>query len=226
MRESIKHTFGRLPTELMVAAIVAIIGYLARLVFKQMKDFLPGPWSYVAPVLVAFFILIIWNQVAISLDRNRQEKLRNPTVDLVEAGVRNVLYKDKFTITNTSDPNATFSIGAQDAQSRKFSVLQPRSDPGFVMIASKVFLTDEDRRRLEPILAPPTSPLLYEIRLELIKFGVGFDGVEYPLREITVQDLIPYGDAINEVSFLNHVMFVRRSIFLLQQIIAKALMTR
>lgn len=75
----------------------------------------------------------------------------------------------------------------------------------------------------DSITADENSILLDELRIEMARFGVGFLGINHPLRAITIEEKVPCDDTLTELAFMQRVMFVRRAQVLISQLIGRAI---
>jgi len=153
---------------------------------------------------------------------NEYKKLRGKRVTDFESLVQKWLYKYRFTIQNTPQPNALFQFMATDDAGRKVIIAQLQGDKEYLTIAAAFQIAPQDQAKLDRITRG-NSATVEDLKIEMARFGIGFQGITHPLKTITLEDKLPCSDKLTEFEFMQRVMFVRRAILLIQGLINRAL---
>jgi len=77
-------------------------------------------------------------------------------------------------------------------------------------LGAKLLVSQEDQQRLDPITKDENLTLLEDLRIEMVRLGVGYLGINHPLRAITIEEKVPCDDTLTELAFMQKVMFIRR----------------
>lgn len=176
------------------------------------------PWYVIMLSPIGAFGLTLF-----SLNQYRLwQKRRSIKIEHIETAVRNWLYKGKFSIQDDPQPNAVFQFVARDEQGRPVVVCQLRVESSLTL-GARLLVSREDQQRLDPITGDENSTLLEDLKIEMVRIGVGFIGIQHPLREITIEEKIPCDDTLTELTFLQKVMFIRRIQVLIGELLRRAM---
>ena len=85
--------------------------------------------------------------------------------------IRRWLDEEEYEPTPANQPNAVFSFQAKTRNGLQFTIWQPKTGPGKVLITAAIGISDEERAKL----APRAETLLWTVRYGLLQVGVGFD---------------------------------------------------
>lgn len=168
------------------------------------------------------FIIIFMGGIALTLIIiNQYRALRGKKETNFESLVRNWLYKHNFTIKDSPNDKALFHIIGNDEGNRIFNVVRLIKDKQFLTILVKYPVPDVFREEIDKLSEDPNLTFIEDLRIELIRFGIGYDGIERPLRTITLIDNVPCDDSLTELTFMQHVMLVRQGIILINDILTR-----
>lgn len=177
--------------------------------------------SWAAPLIIVIFIGT-FGLTLFSLNQYRLwRKSRSVQIEHIETVVRDWLYRYKFSITDDSQPNATFQFVARDSEGRPVVVCQLRGEL-FLTLGAKLLVSEEDQQRLDPITGGENSTLLEDLKIEMARSGVGFVGIAHPLRAIIIEEKVPCDDTLTELVFMQKVMFIRRIQVLIGELLSRA----
>ena len=178
--------------------------------------------SWAAPLIIVIFVGT-FGLTLFSLNQYRLwRKSRGIQIERIESMVRNWLYRNGFSIQNDPQPNAVFQFVARDAQGRPVVVSQLRSEL-FLTLGAKLLVSPEDQQRLDPITGDENSTILEDLKMEMVRSGVGFIGIVHPLRDITIEEKVPCDDTLTELAFMQKVMFIRRIQVLIGEFLRRAM---
>ncbi|MFH1884193.1 MAG: DUF2299 family protein [Planctomycetota bacterium] len=207
--------WDKLATEIIGGLVVAGLLAIGTVIWALIQ-------SWAAPLIIVIFIGT-FGLTLFSLNQYRLwRKRRSIQIERIEPMVRNWLYKNGFTIQNDPRPISVFQFVARDAQGRPVVVCQLKNEL-FLTLGAQLLVSKEDQQRLDPITGDENSTLLEDLKIEMVRFGVGFLGIDHPLRAITVEEKVPCDDTLTELAFLQRVMFVRRVQMLIGEFLRRAM---
>ena len=189
-------------------------------------------WSLISnlPLQIIFVIgiatfaatLTVLNQTNIWRDRRRKQisKFSNQEV---EDTILKWITIPSFSVQRNVDPNALFSFMVKDSQERAVTIARAKDDPSQLVLAIKKQLLEDTKTKLEALEKSTSSQLIFNLRLELIRLGIGFQGVDWPLNQITLSDFVALDDSLTKTYFLGRVLFIRRAQLLIGECIGQRL---
>ena len=84
----------------------------------------------------------------------------------------------------------------------------------------KLNVIEGDRELLDKVTARQESTVIEDLKIEMARFGVMYQGIIHPLRSITIMTAVP-SVGLSEASLLGGIEFIRRARILLQSLIRK-----
>ena len=111
---------------------------------------------------------------------------------------------------------------ARDSEGRPVVVCRLKGEL-FLTLGAKLLVSQEDQQRLDPITGDENSTILEDLKMEMARIGVGFEGINHPLRVIIIQEKVPCDDTLTELAFMQKVMFIRRVQMLIGEFLRRAM---
>lgn len=123
------------------------------------------------------------------------------------------LEADGWALTEADAPDAEWLLVAVHPSQVRIQVGQKPEHPDVVILQASVSLADEHRRRLAE--APPAARagLLWDLRIDLLRSGVEFDGLAEPLDRVRLHQRL-YVEDLTRTGFLERVDRLRHLVLL------------
>ena len=67
------------------------------------------------------------------------------------------------------------------------------------------------------------SELVRNIRIEMIRLGIGFQNMDFPLKQFVLSEVISLDDSLNKVYLTQRMLFVRQAQYLIRELIDQRL---
>ena len=134
----------------------------------------------------------------------------------IKASVERWLSEDGWRVESMIEvQGANWALLATDPGQRKVIFIQkPDRDDELVMLARFVF-SDEDTAAIYKLSQKERDALLMDMRLDLLRGDVDYDGLDFPLKEVQIVHRI-FFDALTKDEFFRRLSQIRRSTVLTQ----------
>ena len=109
---------------------------------------------------------------------------------------------------------------AEDRFKRKVVVGQPAGKPDELVIQGAVKFDETMTNKVEQLPEKERDEFLWELRFELVRTNLEFNGVRIPLKRIEVSERI-FLDALTKDTFLRRVSQVRKGILIVLWMLAR-----
>ena len=106
--------------------------------------------------------------------------------------------------------NVAWAIGANDQVGHALIVSQPIQVPDLTVIQVSMGFDDNIRQQMEKISPQKRKQLVWDMRFELLRAGVEFNGLEYPFKQIVLFQKV-YDDALTKDTFSQRTMVVKNA---------------
>lgn len=129
-----------------------------------------------------------------------------------------------FSIKSEGQEYARFQFVITDEAGHHVTVINKKdASPLEIIIATKVSFSPEQQRQLIEKGKERQTQFIDELKMELLKFGIGFTVPSEPIEEISLVKTVFYDNSVTRVHFLEDVLFVRRALYLVMQIVNQEL---
>jgi len=118
------------------------------------------------------------------------------------SALRNLIDRVGIKIQNFNDPNFLINYVVTLNNGRNIAIKQGRDHPYFIYFTLSVTYDNNDNNNFANLPGGSTQ-LLRDIRTYLSLAKISFDGVAYPLTQITLSKAVPITPAFGELEFLN-----------------------
>ena len=107
--------------------------------------------------------------------------------------------------------DAQWAFTATNQAGHVLVIAQPKPYPDQIFIQATINFDDSVRTQLEKVNQQKRKRLFWDIRLELLRVGVEFEGVSEPLKAIVVTQRI-YDDGLNKDTFAQRTYQVKSAL--------------
>jgi hypothetical protein len=129
--------------------------------------------------------------------------------------VQRWLAEEGWSLVDATEPQAVWGLGATDALGRAVGVGQLRGHVDQVQITAVTQVIGEVQAKLHGMPAAERDRFLWDLKMELLRCGHDFLGVEIPMKMIVIRDMC-YFDGLTKDTFFSKLDKVRRGIILVQ----------
>lgn len=116
-----------------------------------------------------------------------------------------------YHVDRMDDPNAVFNLAVREPEGLAVHVAQMRGREDLILIAGSVAFDDANSARLQRLAPDRRAAFLWELRLELLKMGVQFYGIELPIHRVGISAPI-YEDGLTRDAFVERLFRVKRAL--------------
>lgn len=140
----------------------------------------------------------------------------------IQEKVQAWLMEEGWSLRKESDPKAIWVFTAEDRFGRKVGVGQEVGKEDMVVMQATVTLDEDTINRIAQLPKPERDEIIWNLRFEVIRTELEFDGLGEPLEKISVGTRI-FSDALTKDLFLLRTSQVRKGLLIIQWVLAKAL---
>ena len=151
------------------------------------------------------------------------------TAKKIENQLHNWAYKSGYSIQSSNikeakDATRFLFILRHVKTQKKIAVLNRKEDSIYrISIQTSLIVDEEHQKLIENMSQEEKRHFISHIRLELLKYGIDYVGIKYPLQHITLLDEFVYDESLTRTAFLKNLMFVLRAKLLLHEMILEKL---
>jgi len=198
---------------MVVALVVTAIAWLIQNV----------PW-YLALLGLLFAVVLILvgiNQYEIRKERHKKRLVQLSDKE-VESTIRDWVDKPSFLFQRSEHMQGRlfqFTITYKDIP---VSITRLKANPNVLFLAVNIVPAEEHKPKLDSLQEPRRSDLIFNLRVEMARLGVGFVGIKWPIENMQIQDFVTL-DSLTEFHLLNHIMLVIRAKVLISELVSQEL---
>lgn len=182
------------------------------------------PWYIIALSTIIAFGAIFWGKNQFDVFRERRKKgFANQSDPQIEDVVHQWIDKPSFSIRREILPEAHFQFVLTDPQGRPVAITRLKNEPTQLQLSVRILLTEEQQCRIATFQESIRSGLISKLRVEMARFGIGFQDIEHPLKQIILIETISLDDSLTNFYLMQRIMFVRRASVLIAELITQAL---
>lgn len=121
------------------------------------------------------------------------------------------LMEDGWSIRQQSLPDTVWAFVAEDEQKRKLIVGQRSAREDEILLQGAIVIDEETGNKIAGLDEDERNNFLWDLRFELLRTNLEFQGVEIPLKQINVTERI-FMDALTKDAFLQRASEVRKGV--------------
>ena len=130
------------------------------------------------------------------------------------------LMEDGWKLQKYTLPDASWAFVAEDPSNRKFVVGQKVGRDDQLLIQASVTPTEDVTTQLDQLSEDERNNFLWDLRFELLRASIDFNGVTVPLKRVEVMMRIT-SDALTKDTFVQRLGQVHKGVILIQWMIAR-----
>lgn len=134
--------------------------------------------------------------------------------------VQTWLMEDKWSLRKVTIADSLWAFAAEDTLGRKIVVGQKPDREDELIIQGSINIGSELANKLENLPQIEMDELLWDIRFELLRTNLEFDGIESPLERIGVNERL-FFDALTKDEFLKRASDVRKGVLIVLRMLAR-----
>jgi len=144
---------------------------------------------------------------------------KSPSND-VKDKVHGWLMEDGWKLQKYALPDASWAFVAEDPCNRKIVVAQKVGRDDQLLMQATVIPTEDITTELDQLSEDERNNFLWDLRFELLRAGIDFDGVTVPLKRVEVMMRIA-SDALTKDTFVQRLGQVHKGVILVQWMVAR-----
>ena len=129
--------------------------------------------------------------------------------------VRTLLMEDEWSLRQESFPQSIWAFVAEDRLNRKIVVGQTVDREDQLIIQGAVTLNQATTDRIAQLPEDERNNFLWDLRFELLRTNLEFEGIQNPLERVQVSERI-FLDALTKDTFLQRTSEVRKGVIIIQ----------
>ena len=141
--------------------------------------------------------------------------------------VEHWLHQEGWTTEPLTSQSALWALVATDRNGRRLVISQSRTHEDRVLIEGRVVPSAEQANRLEALLETERESFVWDTRIELLRLGIDYSGVESPLKRVVLVESIYFEGALDSVlakdTFFQRIEQIRRGVAMVQLLIRRRL---
>lgn len=172
------------------------------------------PWYILALAAIATPGVMAWTKLQV----DSLWRLRRQTLQKSEKIIRAWLNHTRLSVANSPSPESYYRL-LVSLDARHVSVYRQKSDPEMVGIGINLNIPEATHEIMDAITSNSASTLIRDLRMELIRLGIQYSGLQHPLRKISFLDEIVFDQNLTRPAFLDKVFFMIRAQILVSELI-------
>lgn len=147
--------------------------------------------------------LFVMNQVLVYRRRNNQGFASQDNQG-IEKTVRQWLDRERYKIQSDPQSNMLFQIKVEDESRRVLVIARAKDLPEFILVGGVWNVPLEDQAKINKDLSASVREEMFtQMRLELLRLGVGYVGIEYPLTKFGFEIRVACDETCTKSNFLD-----------------------
>ena len=197
------------------AYILTFLFAVGLLVWAWLKKWFASTYAPLTILIVLILIILSFS----AFNQIRKFK-RGKTINYQEL-ILKWLLNYRYSVEKADDAAAEWIIKSTHISERHnpFFIAVFKAEPDFLQIF--VNSNVEVESKLDEITSQPTSTLIEELQIEMIRLGLEYRGLQHPLRKLWICIKMNKDDTLTQLSFLQNTLRVRSALSLLVVLISK-----
>lgn len=137
----------------------------------------------------------------------------NPRFENRRNRIQGWLMQEGWQVTEAHNPDFLWVIIAQNKFGQTILIVQPKAPPDRIEFQAHIVLAEEHLKRLAAMKSQYRNQMWWDLRFELLKLGVDFEGFTEPVRQIRVLQKI-YDDGLTKDRFVQRLSLVKAGLLL------------
>ena len=142
-----------------------------------------------------------------------------------EKTIRDWLDDPLFKFQRKDDPKYLFMFVVTDEQGRPITISRKISKPAQLHLATAITLGKEHIKTYETLSYYEKEKILYNLRIEMARYGIGYSGIEMELKRVVLTDTVLLDDSLTEFYLKQRIFYVTGAFILYGQRISQQLMS-
>ena len=186
------------------AAIIVFLGWLQH-----------APWYLIALAAIFAIAFIFWaiNQIETRQERHKK-KLSQLSDKELEDTIHKWIKKPYLKTQPIERDEIIWGFTVEGAPLYLLEVVKLKTEQFQLRLGVTIPIDEKVTEFLFALPEPKRTNIIADIALELIRFGVGFAGLEHPFKTLAILYTIPIDDGLTEFYFLQRIQFVFRAMAL------------
>ncbi len=135
--------------------------------------------------------------------------------------------RENWTVKPRTREGVIWTLMAEDRHKRRLLISQQHGHEDRVLLEARVVPTPEQAEKLEALPVGQANDLMWDMRLELSRMGIDFQGVTLPLKRVVLTQALYFEGALDGAlakdTFFQRVEHVRRGIAMVQFLLQRRL---
>ena len=212
MRKRIKKIFGQTVVQLLVTAVLAVIGWI---LVKLAA--LPAYQIFLYLIILIAFTFWSINQIGMLRER-RKRGLASRSDQEIRETIRDWLDVPYLSVEPKVHPDKFFQFDVTGKHGIPVTIERLRTDPYRFNLGVKVTWKEENKVKLRNLREPIRSNLINKLRIEMLRLGIQFVMSGQPFDEILLIEQIPLDNSLTRFYFLQRIFFVVRAASLVAEL--------
>ncbi len=140
--------------------------------------------------------------------------------DKIKEKIRAWLMEDGWSLRQEAPEQSLWLFVAEDQFGRKIVVGQRVNKEDEIVIQGAVNISDDTTDRIGRLTEKERDDLLWDLRFELVRTNLEFNGISFPLKRVEVIERL-FLDALTKDSFLQRASEVRKGVLIVVWVLAK-----
>jgi len=110
-----------------------------------------------------------------------------------------------------------FGFDVTDPSKKPISIFREKVRPDQITLVSGVTMSERHKAIFQSLPRPQQESIIHQLRIEMLRFGISFQGLDFPLEKITLTDVISLDRYLDGFHLMQRAMFVRRGLGLVME---------
>ena len=145
----------------------------------------------------------------------------------IQERVRHWLTQEGWTADNLATQATLWALVGTDRNGRRLVISQSRGHQDRVLIEGRVVPSAPQAERIEALSEEERDALLWDTRMELLRLGIDYSGVEMPLKRVVLMESIYFEGALDNFlakdTFFQRIEQIRRGVAMVQLLLRRRL---
>jgi hypothetical protein len=153
-------------------------------------------------------------------DKGRIDMAEKTTPDHIKERIREILLEDGWSIRQESGPKTIWAFVAEDRVGRKIVVGQNKDRKDQIIIQGTITIDEGINNKLQQLSEEERNNFLWDLRFELLRTDLDFDGIGMPLKQIQIKTRV-FLDVLAKDTFLFRTSQVHKGLLVVFWMLAR-----
>ena len=218
--EKVRDIIRNISTPIIVGIVVwVVVSVVAGIVARLSR--LDGLYIFLIVIGVLSVSVVVVNQLDAFIQR-RKKPLFEQSSSYIDSTLRDWLYRGSFSLMENTQEGFEFAFVTKDRQGRPVYVSRPNNRDE-ILLETRFRLKPNETENVNKLHPEEKRRLLSELRISLAKHQVQSAGLDSPIKDIHIVDIMVLNESFTKDAFMSRVDKVRYALVMIGELLRPVL---